>query len=137
MAERLTPVVVETQRRSAIGTGDGLGVETAIQRRFIFSLAGVAKSETFHRSIGPVIGKAFDEGITRTTLGTVDKRIAKTSIRGIGKLLETGITGEVIRWDIDSVLFALLALHNGEAGTLRGNTRLSEVDYGLGKGGRA
>jgi len=78
-------------------TGIGLGVETSVQRVIILRLAAPAHGKNIHGSFGSVIGDILDDGIPGTAIGTVDKRIGKSSIFNINHLFETISTDRNIR----------------------------------------
>ena len=59
-----------------IGAGQGLGVEAAVRRGFVFGAAVVAERKISHRGVGPVVGHGRDDGVARAALGAIDEGVA-------------------------------------------------------------
>jgi len=106
---------MELQSRAAFGAGQGLGVEAAIRRGFVFGTAVVAEREIGHRGVGPVVGHGGDDGVARAALGAIDEGIAVTPFMGIVQLFHAVVTGIKIRWYVDFGLAAVVAWKNLES----------------------
>src|SRR5512138_807850 len=70
----------------AIGTGNRLGMEAAIQRILIFVAAAIAHAEFRHRREGAVIGNVLDDREARSTVGAVNEGIEIAPIARIEQL---------------------------------------------------
>jgi hypothetical protein len=68
--------VPQREVRAADGAGVGLGVEAAIERVVILSLALRAHDEALHRGVGAVVGQRFDDAEARAAIGAVGERVA-------------------------------------------------------------
>lgn len=74
--------------RSAVGTGDRLGVEAPVERVLVLRPAGPAHLEVRHRGGGPVVRKAGDDREPGATVRAGDERVAVAPVRRIDQLLQ-------------------------------------------------
>jgi len=78
-------------------TGIGLGMKSTVEWIIVFGLAVRAHAEMAHGGLGAVIGNVIDDGISRTTVGAVNKGISISTIVRIEKLIFTVIADGYIR----------------------------------------
>jgi hypothetical protein len=119
LLDRLGARAHERQGRSAGRTGQRLGVKTAVQGVLVLGPAARTERKSGHGSVRPVIRKAHDEGVARTTLGTVDERVAMAAILRVRQLRQALLTGEVIGRHEDSGLLAVLTVEDVESAARR------------------
>ena len=79
------------QRRTAVGTGDGLGVESPIQRIGVLALASLAQGELRHRRSFTVVRRLTDDGKSRPTIGTCNEGMTEAPVRRVEQLGEAGV----------------------------------------------
>ena len=98
---RMAASYMEFQRGAAFRASQGLGVEAAVEGGFVFGAAIIAKRESGHRGVGPVVRHCGDDGVARAALGAIDEGVSVASFIGIGELLNAVITGEQVRWYVN------------------------------------
>lgn len=64
----------------AYWAGVWLCMESSIGRIVIFFVTGRTHWENLHRSLWPVVGNAFYNGVSWTAVGTVYKRIVESAV---------------------------------------------------------
>ena len=70
----------ELELRAALRAGIGLGVESAVCRVAVLARALGAHRELLHRRARPVVGQRLDDGVARSAVGAVGKRIAEAPV---------------------------------------------------------
>ena len=83
--------------RSAIGTSNGLGMETAVKRVLVFKCAGIAKWKDPHRRGGTVIRDVFNDCETRPAIGAIDEGIVVTAVGRIEHFMQAVIADAHVR----------------------------------------
>ena len=89
------------QAWAAFGASQGLGVEAAVRRGFVFGAAVVTERKISHRGVGPVVGHGRDDGVARAALGAIDKGVAVAPLSWIVQLFHAVVTGVQVRWQVD------------------------------------
>ena len=84
--------ILQFEMRAADVAGVGLCVKTTIKGIFIFLQTVRAHRECFHARLRTVIGKMRRDGIARTAVRAVDKRITIPTIIFVGEFLEARFT---------------------------------------------
>ncbi len=87
--------------RAATGATYWLGVESAVSWIQIFICTRLTQSKRCHGGYSPVIGRIFDNGVTRATCGAVYKGMEITSMVRVKQLRATGRTEGKVWRDID------------------------------------
>jgi hypothetical protein len=82
-------LVMKEYGRTALPAGIGLGMEPAVFRIVILPLTGRTHAKGVHGRDRPVIGDVFNDGIPRSAIRTVDKRVLEPSVFRIFQLLQT------------------------------------------------
>ena len=93
-------------------TGGSFGVEAAAFRVIIFIQTFPAERKGGHCRSLPIIGEVVDNCQARSTVGTVDERVAKTPVGGIAHFGKTGRTGGGVSPDCDLFRALLRAFSN-------------------------
>ena len=83
---------MKADMRSAFGTGIRLSMKAPIRGVVVFSLAGRTHPKMPHGGPGTVIGNVIDDGVARSAIGAIYKRIQIAPITGIEKLAQAVIT---------------------------------------------
>src|SRR3990172_2581748 len=105
---------------TAVGTGIGLGVESAIERVFILVPTLPAHLEFFHRGIRAVVRERFDDCKARAAVRAVGERVEMPPIRRIKDFSPAvGACGD-IRKDEGGCLPGTIAVANLEPGESNG-----------------
>jgi len=76
-------------------------VETPVQWIFVFEAALRAQFKSSHGRTRPVIGQSLDQGVSRTTLRAIDKRIMVAAIIRIIQFREAFGASEIISGYVD------------------------------------
>ena len=91
-------IFVKSEARSAVVTGDGLGMEAPVSLVGIFFLALFTHNEVAHGGRIAIIGTGERYGETRTALCTGGEEIPVSTISDIRELSEAGITQKEVGW---------------------------------------
>lgn len=94
----------------------GLGVEAPVGGRVVLLLARGAHHEVGHGRQRPVVGKAFDDAVTRPAVGAVDQGVAVPAVPGVHQLGDTVRTDEAVGGDEPARPAVGAALPDGEGG---------------------
>ena len=115
LGDRPPRAIGEPERRPAVGTGVGLGVEAAVEGILVFGPAPRAHLERRHRRQGPVVGHSAHDREARPAVRAVRERIAVPPVPRIHHLGETVIARRHIGRDGRIGAPAVLALRDPEA----------------------
>jgi len=91
-------------------------MESAIGGILVLGFAEFAHAKARHRRERPVVGDVLDDGVTRTAVGAIRKRIPVTSIGGIRNVKVTLVAGRGVRGDQHELPFDSFALAYFEIG---------------------
>ena len=95
--ERGTPAVEDSERRSAVVTGDGLGVVTAVCGVGILTAAARAHGEGGHRRHRPVVGQVGHDGEPRSAVRAGDEGMPVAPVGGVPHLAQTVLAHRRVR----------------------------------------
>src|SRR5215467_13635226 len=89
-------------------------MKTSVQRILVLCSTPPAHLKVLHCGPGPIVGNVFDDREAWATIGTVDKWVAITTIRGIKQFAQTLNACRHVCGDRDRSLPLSRALHNEE-----------------------
>ena len=74
---------IDGKHGAAGGTGDGLGMKTAIGGIGVFARAGGAQGERPHGGVGAIVGRGHRDGVARAAVGAVGEGISEAAGGGV------------------------------------------------------
>jgi ELWxxDGT repeat protein len=85
------------QPRTAVRTGDRLGVEAAVDRVLVLGAAGLAHLEARHRRVGAVVRRPKRDRQAGAAVGAVDEGVAVATVGRVPELAQALFAGGDIR----------------------------------------
>lgn len=87
---------MELELGTALGAGDGLGVEASVGGVVVLGLAGGAEGEGGEGGGGAIVGELVDDGVAGAAVGAVEEGVVEAAVGGGEEFVAaSGAEGEV------------------------------------------
>ncbi len=126
--------VIQGHMGATCRTGIGLGMKPAVAGVFILGPAFFTHLKMLHGGAGSVIGDIVDDGVARTAVGAVDKRIAIAAVVRVKQFGKAVVADGDIRGNQGIAQRRAVALSDGKIRKTGGTDRFGRNMDNMGKG---